>query len=810
MKKFIAVLLSSALCTSVLCFGSTAEARENISNGWNTGGNWTVEEQGVRFSVYDFVNYQTVATFDTFSPRCYNGKDKHSPSCPVCAVYDTDFHRYCQHHYYDSYRNMYYGDLNDDVENCSKITPYLDLQYRQDIDQDKVYYATGCKLDYLYRYRGGEDLNSLAHSVIDSIPDKMEDAISSAGNYSVVDPEMFSILKSGSSPYSIPYFERLSSTTRYNAISVEGLYNEYLPISDFGKQLLSSDASVLETVLANLGFYINSDMADQGGTYFDPQQYTLVAEPVFWVGYPYEGESGRETYFYGTMTEWALFAEYKKNDTIIKKKTGSVSGADMTGGGVYSVEFGLVCVELPLSTVNHHKSIVPLGQELIIYPVSDKVRDEFFAVCPDRGYDISDGKVVKKDYITPQITSELSRIYLEYYGFDLITANDLIDLTVDIAETNTVFHPDTEALLSFYLKQSGEDPKKFCPDISDIGKEGAYGVRLNITTSDDSEIRRSDFTAAGYPADLSIICDGLPDEDDDGDGVIYNLAYAKVRLPDKTGTWKFRVTVDVITEDDISGEKLYTVRNGYSKIFSNTGKYRVTDKSIAFSVDVRSAVNGLSQPADPSAYDQKPEGFQPPDAAEYISAHGIPVTERSWTYFTAEKLRDEIFFAAHDVTVSAPDIGYPLAHTDNIPGSISAGKLQTRSGYGIAVDAQFAGEILPTEERNGATSYQSAVMLFPEDGYSQTGEKLERTEINGTAAFVHRANPYSVYYDAASQDNSRVHFTPIWYPDGEYTVIIYYFDMWTPVGTVWNVASYSADISGTVFDDWYITRNRRN
>ena len=133
MKKFIAVLLSSALCTSVLCFGSTAEARENISNGWNTGGNWTVEEQGVRFSVYDFVNYQTVATFDTFSPRCYNGKDKHSPSCPVCAVYDTDFHRYCQHHYYDSYRNMYYGDLNDDVENCSKITPYLDLQYRHEI-----------------------------------------------------------------------------------------------------------------------------------------------------------------------------------------------------------------------------------------------------------------------------------------------------------------------------------------------------------------------------------------------------------------------------------------------------------------------------------------------------------------------------------------------------------------------------------------------------------------------------------------------------------------------------------------------------
>lgn len=800
MKKFIAVLLSSALCASVLCFGSTAEARGNITNGWNTGGNWTLEEQGVRFSVYDFVNYQTAATFDTFSPRCYNGKDKHSSTCSACDLYDTDFHRYCRNHGYDHNRFAQGG----------VITPYLDLQYQQDIEKNKVYYATGCKLDYLYRYRSGEELNELAHSFIDSIPDKMEDAISAAENYSVVDPEMFSILKSSSNPYSIPYFERLSSTTSYDNISVEGLYNEYLPISDFGRQLLSSDASVLETVLANLGFYINSDMADQGGIYFDPQQYALVAEPVFWVGYPYEGESYRQTYFYGTMTEWALFAEYKKNDTIIKKGTSLVASVDMTGGGVYSVEFGLVCVELPLSTVNHHRSLVALGQNLIIYPVNDEVKKEFLLVCPDRSYDIVNNKVTKKDYITPQVTSELSRIYLEYYGFDIITANDLIDLTVDIAETNTVFHPDTEAVMSFYLKQSGEDPKKFCPDISDIGKEDAYGVRLNITTSGDSEIRRSDFTAAGYPADFSIICDGLPDEDEDGDGVIYNLAYTKVRLPDKTGTWTFRVTVDVITEEDMAEDKLYIAKNNYSRIFSNNGKYRTTDKSIEFSVDVCSAVNGLSQPADPSAYDQKPEGFQPPDAADYISAHGNPVTERSWTYFTAENISGEIVFSANDVTVSAPDIGYPLAYTDNIPGSISAGKLQTRSGYGIAVNALFAGDTIPVKERNSVTSYQSAVMLFPEDEYRRTGEKLERTELNGTAAFVHRANPYSVYYDGTSTDNSRVHFTPIWYPDGEYTVIIYYFDMWTPVGTVWNVASYSADISGTVFDDWYITRNRRN
>lgn len=803
MKRGIAILMASVLCTAFLFCDIPVEARANITNGWNAGGNWTLEEQGVRFSVYDFINYTTVSTFDTFSPRCYNGRDKHGASCDYCALYDTDFHKYCQHHRYDKGR-AFMGS------SWGVITPYLDLQYQQNIEGNKVYYAIGCKLDYLYRYRSGEDLNTLAHSVIDSIPDKMEDAISAAGNYGIVDPEMFSSLIDQSNKYSIPMFERLISTPDYDELSVEDLYDIYLPYSNFGKQLLSSDASVLETVLINLGFYINSDISEPGLEYFDPQQYTLVVEPVFWVGYRYEGKKNRKTYFYGTMTEWALFAEYKKNDKIIKQRTGAVAEADMTGGGVYSVEFGLECVELPLSVMNHHRSLISLGQDLIIYPVNDKVKAEYLSVCPDRSFDVSKGIVTKKDYINPQITSELSRIFLEYYGFDLITANDLIDLTIDIAETNTVFHPDTEAVMSFYLKQSGEEPQMFCPDINDIGKSDAYGIRLNITTSDDSDIKRSDFSSAGYPADFTILCDGLSNEDDDGDGVIYNLAYTRIRLPDKTGTWKFRVTVDVISQDEIAGEKLYVAKNNYSRIFSNNGKYRATDKSIAFSVDIRSATNGLSQPKNPTADDKKPDGFEAPDATDFISSRGIPVTERSWTYFTADKNKDEVFFTANNITVTAPEIAYPLGHKDNIPGSVSGGKLQSRSGYGISINAEFNDVMLPAGGRNGVTSFQSAVMLFPEDMYMQSGEMLERTEFNGTVNFEHRANPYSVYYNEADSDNSRVHFTPVWYPDGEYTVIVYYFDMWTPVGTLWNAAYYSADISGTVFDDWYITRSRRN
>ena len=801
MKKAIALIMAAVIGVLFICPDTHARARQTIGK-YNTGGNWTFEEQGIRFSVYDFVNYETISTFDTFSPMCYNGKDLHySDSCEACRRFDTDYHYYCRHHCFSQKsRTLEYRSVG-----C--ITPYIDLIYSQDKDGARIIYSTGCKLDYLYRYRGGESLNDLAHSVIDSIPYKMEDAIAASPNYRVIDPEVFSSLKQEENPYSIPMFERIADA-EYESNTIDTMYDLYTPLSNFGRQLLSSDASVLETVLVNLGFYINSDTASDDLTFFDPGQYALVVEPVFWVGYKYDGIN--TVYFYGTSTEWALYAEYMKNERIIKQES-SVKKADMTGGGVYSVTFGLVCVELPLSTMNHHRSQLALGQNLIIYPINDKVKSEYLRACPDRSFDFDEeSRNVTRRYITPQVTSELSRIFLEYYGFDIITANDLVDLTVDIAATNTEFHPDTEAVMSFYIKQSADEPKMYCPDIENIGQDDAYGIRLNISTEPGSEIRRSDFTAAGYPADFSITCDGLPDQDDDGDGVIYNLAYSKIKLPDKTGTWQFSVTVDVVIRDETTGEAVYVPKSKYDKLYSNNGKFRKHEKTIEFSVDIVDPANGLRKPDDPSGTDAMPDNFSVPDASYFIARQSTPVTERSWTFYTVQKNRDKVEFVEHNVSAYANDIEYPLGYTANIPGSISGGKLQTRSGYGISVNALLEKPVVSPEGKSGVTEFQSAVILFPEYEYLLYGEALERKERNGSEYFVHPSNPYSIYYQSDPADYSRVHFTPVWYPDGEYTVIVYYFDMWTPVGTVWKAETYSADISGTVFDDWYITRTRRS
>lgn len=111
-----------------------------------------------------------------------------------------------------------------------------------------------------------------------------------------------------------------------------------------------------------------------------------------------------------------------------------------------------------------------------------------------------------------------------------------------------------------------------------------------------------------------------------------------------------------------------------------------------------------------------------------------------------------------------------------------------KSGYGIneTVTASISG--------NGQhTELQNAVAYFPEFYYKTYWRLLEYT--NGTLEF--RKNKYSTY-------NNRTHFTPLWYPDGNYKVYTWAIDCWTPAGMLSANLTDSLTIKGNVFDDWHI------
>jgi hypothetical protein len=115
----------------------------------------------------------------------------------------------------------------------------------------------------------------------------------------------------------------------------------------------------------------------------------------------------------------------------------------------------------------------------------------------------------------------------------------------------------------------------------------------------------------------------------------------------------------------------------------------------------------------------------------------------------------------------------------------------TKSGYGVKVlvnaDLGFTGTPY-------ATGTQNAVTYFPEFYYGTYWRLLDH---DGSGHYQFRANPYSTY-------GHRVHFTPIWMPDGQYVACTWVLDVWTPAGMLSGNYWDGVTISGNLWDDWHV------
>ena len=120
-----------------------------------------------------------------------------------------------------------------------------------------------------------------------------------------------------------------------------------------------------------------------------------------------------------------------------------------------------------------------------------------------------------------------------------------------------------------------------------------------------------------------------------------------------------------------------------------------------------------------------------------------------------------------------------------------------KSGYGIKESA--AAQFSANAPGSHYAPAQTAVSYFPEFHYESYWRLLERSGSN-PASFTFKPNEFSTY-------DRRVHFTPVWYPDGTaYTTYTYIIDAWTPSGMLSINVSDSIQIQGSLFDDWYTKR----
>jgi hypothetical protein len=122
-----------------------------------------------------------------------------------------------------------------------------------------------------------------------------------------------------------------------------------------------------------------------------------------------------------------------------------------------------------------------------------------------------------------------------------------------------------------------------------------------------------------------------------------------------------------------------------------------------------------------------------------------------------------------------------------------------KSGYGISLQAynmltSISGYRIPSYSAYTGTQY--AYALFPEYGYAYESDKCRTLE------------KVSYYWCFRQNGNyGKVHFTPLWYPNGNYTVKIIKSDCWTPSGMITTAAvTNTITISGSAYDDWYVGR----
>lgn len=115
-----------------------------------------------------------------------------------------------------------------------------------------------------------------------------------------------------------------------------------------------------------------------------------------------------------------------------------------------------------------------------------------------------------------------------------------------------------------------------------------------------------------------------------------------------------------------------------------------------------------------------------------------------------------------------------------------------KSGYGIN---QVTTASVSTNQPSAVTGAQTAVTYFPEFGYKTYWRMLEQTTGGYNAYFEFAPNRYSTY-------DRRTHFTPIWFPDGNYTPYTYVEDCWTPAGMLSMNLTGSVTIRGSLWSDW--------
>jgi hypothetical protein len=131
----------------------------------------------------------------------------------------------------------------------------------------------------------------------------------------------------------------------------------------------------------------------------------------------------------------------------------------------------------------------------------------------------------------------------------------------------------------------------------------------------------------------------------------------------------------------------------------------------------------------------------------------------------------------------------------------ATGLWTTRSGYGL--NTLLTVSVNNTHE--AVTGNAKADVFYPEYSYSESDNKsnnllLQSKVLSGSTLKY----TFSFEPNQDTISGNKMHKTPIWYPDGRYTIEYQIFDIWTPGGELTAVDHATIIIDGNMYDDSYI------
>ena len=244
----------------------------------------------------------------------------------------------------------------------------------------------------------------------------------------------------------------------------------------------------------------------------------------------------------------------------------------------------------------------------------------------------------------------------------------------------------------------------------------------------------------------------------------YNLVYFKWKVPTGLNGANIKITAEIV-DDGAS----------YNKVTKN---YSTTPYTMVQTPDTQ--------------FEKKaPTGFTVPSIT---SQRGTGVEWWEWTYSGGKFIKKE-YKVTHNTSNKAT-----ITPSNSETATKSGGVWTMNSGYGFTISldngtkASYSG--FTTAPANSYTLPQYGEAYFPEYGYSTESGKITTLSLLG-----------SKWTFPVNGSYGKVHFTPLWYPDGKYQVKVKLSDLWTPAGMIYmEFNSNYINIKDSAYDDWYVGR----